>query len=66
MPTATQPHACQSSRSQVHGRRHGTGRVAQSERRRGAANNGCPCTKRDNVNSYKSGNNKNKEIFKNN
>ena len=37
--TATQPHACPSSRDQVHGRRHGTGRVAQSERERGAANN---------------------------
>ena len=37
--TATQPHACASSRDQVHGRRHGTGRVAQSERGRGAANN---------------------------
>ena len=28
-PTAMQPHACQSSRGQVHGRRHGTGRVAK-------------------------------------
>ena len=36
-PTATQPHACQSSRGQVHGRRHGTGWVAQSEMGRGAA-----------------------------
>ena len=40
--TATQPHACPSSRDQVHGRRHGTGRVAQSERERGAANNWGP------------------------
>ena len=37
--TATQPHACPSSRDQVHGRSHGTGRVTQSERGRGAANN---------------------------
>ena len=41
-PTATQPHACQSSRGQVHGRRHGTGWVAQSERGLGVANNGGP------------------------
>ena len=31
--TATKPHACPSRRDQVHGRRHGTGRVAQSEGR---------------------------------
>ena len=35
--TVTQPDACLYSRGQVHGRRHGNGRVAQSERRRGAA-----------------------------
>ena len=54
-PTATQPHACQSSRGQVHGRRRGTC-VAQSERGRGAATNVGPCANCDNVDSDNSGN----------
>ena len=63
--TATQPHACQSSRGQVHGRRHGTGRVAQSERGRGAVNNGGPCAKLDNADSDNSGHyNKTKKHLK--
>ena len=64
MPTAMQPQACQSSRGQVHGRRHGTGRVAQSERRHVAANNGGPCAKCDNVDSDNSGNNKTRKYLK--
>ena len=59
-PTATQPHECQSSRSQVHGRRRGTGRIAQS----GAATNVGPCANRDNVDSDNSGNNKTKKHLK--
>ena len=45
--TAMQPDACLSSRGQVHGRRHGNGKVAQSERGRGAATNVGPCADRD-------------------
>ena len=60
----TQPDACQSSRGQVHGRRHGNGRVAQSERGRRVATNVGPCANRDNVDSDNSGNNKTKKHLK--
>ena len=64
MPTVTQPHACQSSRGQVHGRRHGTGWFAQSEMGHGAATNVGPCANRDNVDSDNSRNNKTKKHLK--
>ena len=59
-PTATQPDACHSNRCQVHGRRHGNDRVAESERGRRVATNVGPCANRDNVDSDNSGNNKTK------
>ena len=61
---ATQPDACLSSRGQVHGRRHGNCRVAQSESGCRAATNVGSCTNRDNVDSNNSGNNKTKKHLK--